>query len=105
MPAITFPEYVQHITDLLNHAVAAGEAVLSTLPVDNGRPCVASFLEDYDLAMAQSYISASMLTQRRLSQKSCTLIIIRMLNTIRFSGMIMPHTGQHSHNESPDMHA
>jgi hypothetical protein len=34
MPATTFPEYVQHITNLLNHAVAAGEAVLSTLQVD-----------------------------------------------------------------------
>jgi hypothetical protein len=34
MPATTFPEYVQHITDLLNHAVATGEAVLSSLEVD-----------------------------------------------------------------------
>jgi hypothetical protein len=34
MPAITCPEYVQHITDLLNHAVAIGEAVLRTLQVD-----------------------------------------------------------------------
>ena len=34
MPVTTFPEYVQHITDLLNHAVAAGEVVLNTLPVD-----------------------------------------------------------------------
>jgi prophage DNA circulation protein len=34
MPATTFPEYAQHITDLLNQAVATGEAVLSTLQVD-----------------------------------------------------------------------
>jgi Family of unknown function (DUF6516) len=34
MPATTFPEYVQHITDLLNHTVATGEAVLSSLEVD-----------------------------------------------------------------------
>jgi hypothetical protein len=34
MPATTFPEYVQHITDLLNHAVATSEAVLSILEVD-----------------------------------------------------------------------
>ena len=34
MPATTFPEYMQHITDLLNHAVAIDEAVLSTLQVD-----------------------------------------------------------------------
>jgi Family of unknown function (DUF6516) len=34
MPAITFPEDIQRITDLLNHAVATGEAVLSTLQVD-----------------------------------------------------------------------
>jgi hypothetical protein len=34
MPAITFPEYAQYITDLLNHAVATGEAVLSSLQVD-----------------------------------------------------------------------
>ena len=34
MPATTFPEYVQHITSLLNHVVAIGEAVLSALQVD-----------------------------------------------------------------------
>ena len=34
MPATTFPEYVQHITDLLNHTIATGEAVLSALRVD-----------------------------------------------------------------------
>jgi hypothetical protein len=34
MPATTFPEYVQHITNLLNHAVATGEAVLNTLQMD-----------------------------------------------------------------------
>jgi hypothetical protein len=34
MPVTTFPEYVQRITDLLNHAVAAGEVVLNTLQVD-----------------------------------------------------------------------
>lgn len=34
MLVITFPEYAQPITDLLNHAVATGEAVLSTFQVD-----------------------------------------------------------------------
>jgi hypothetical protein len=34
MPVTTFPEYVQRITDLLHHAVAAGEVVLHTLEVD-----------------------------------------------------------------------
>jgi hypothetical protein len=34
MPAITFPEYVQHITDLLNQVVATGETVLSALQID-----------------------------------------------------------------------
>lgn len=54
MPATTFPEYVQRITDLLNHTVSTGEAVLNTL--------VDSLLEYYNLAMAQSYISVNMLT-------------------------------------------
>ena len=34
MPATTFPEYVQHMTDLLNQVVATDEAVLSTFQVD-----------------------------------------------------------------------
>jgi hypothetical protein len=34
MPATTFPEYVQHMTDLLNQVVAAGTTVLSTFQVD-----------------------------------------------------------------------
>jgi hypothetical protein len=61
MPATTFPEYVQHITDLLNHAVATGEAVLSSLEI-NGQPCVDSLLEYCNSAMGQSYISTSIST-------------------------------------------
>ena len=34
MPATTFPEYVQRMTDLLNQVVATGEAVLSAFQVD-----------------------------------------------------------------------
>jgi len=34
MPATTFPEYVQRITDLLNQVVATGETVLSAFEVD-----------------------------------------------------------------------
>lgn len=34
MPATTFPEYVQHITDLLNQVVATGEITLSAFQVD-----------------------------------------------------------------------
>jgi hypothetical protein len=43
MPVTTFPEHVQHITDLLNHAVAIGEAVLHTLQVDQ-RSAVRGFI-------------------------------------------------------------
>ena len=34
MPATTFPEYVQRITDLLNQVIATGETVLSAFQVD-----------------------------------------------------------------------
>jgi len=34
MPATTFPEYVQRITDLLNQVIATGETVLSAFEVD-----------------------------------------------------------------------
>lgn len=34
MPATTFPEYVQYMTDLLNQVVAMGETVLSAFQVD-----------------------------------------------------------------------
>jgi hypothetical protein len=34
MPATTFPESVQHITDLLNQVVATGEIILSAFQVD-----------------------------------------------------------------------
>ena len=34
MPATTFPEYVQRMTDLLNQVVATGETVLSAFQVD-----------------------------------------------------------------------
>lgn len=34
MPAANFPEYARNITDALNRVVAAGEAVLLTLQVD-----------------------------------------------------------------------
>jgi hypothetical protein len=34
MPAANFPEYARNITDTLNRIVAAGEAVLLTLQVD-----------------------------------------------------------------------
>jgi Family of unknown function (DUF6516) len=34
MPATTFPEYIQHMTALLNQVVATGESVLSAFQVD-----------------------------------------------------------------------
>lgn len=34
MPATTFPEYVQRMTDLLNQVVATGETVLNAFQVD-----------------------------------------------------------------------
>ena len=34
MPATTFPDYVQRMTDLLNQVVATGETVLSAFQVD-----------------------------------------------------------------------
>jgi hypothetical protein len=34
MPATTFPEYVQRMTDLLNQVVATGETVLNVFQVD-----------------------------------------------------------------------
>jgi hypothetical protein len=34
MPATTFPEYVQRMTELLNQVVATGETVLSAFQVD-----------------------------------------------------------------------
>ena len=34
MPATTFPEYIQRITDLLNQVVATGETVLNAFQVD-----------------------------------------------------------------------
>ena len=34
MPATTFPEYVQRMTDVLNQVVATGETVLSAFQVD-----------------------------------------------------------------------
>jgi uncharacterized protein DUF6516 len=34
MPATTFPEYVQRMTDLLNQVVATGEIVLNAFQVD-----------------------------------------------------------------------
>lgn len=80
MPATTFPEYVQHTTDLLNQVVATGEIVLSAFQVDQRsamRGLVAGILQLGD----GSELHIREYADRRLSQKSCTHTITRMQNT------------------------
>ena len=45
MPAANFPEYVQSLEDALHQAVATGEAVLTTLQVDQ-RSAIRGFIAD-----------------------------------------------------------
>ena len=62
MPATTFPEYVQRMTDLLNQVVATGETVLSAFQVDQ-RSAVRGLIAGIcNLTMAPNCIFVSILT-------------------------------------------
>jgi hypothetical protein len=81
MPATTFPEYVQHMTDLLNQVAATGETVLSAFQVDQRsavRGLIAGILQfgDGSELHFREYIDMT-----QLSQRSCTLITARMQTT------------------------